>query len=137
MTVLTFRHPEFSSGSPFQSVNYDYYLILNNRVKFMHNSYVYIMSNKHRTTFYIGVTSNLGKRISEHLTGTGSKFVQKYNLHDLVYYEHFTEIIQAITREKQLKKWHRKWKINLIKRLNPRMIDLKPDLWGDPETSSG
>ena len=95
------------------------------------------MSNKHRTTFYIGVTNNLQKRVSEHINGIGSKFVKKYNLFDLVYYEHYTDIKYAIIREKQLKNWHREWKINLIKKINPELKDLKPDIFGDPETSSG
>ena len=66
----------------------------------MHNSYVYIMSNKNRTTFYIGVTNDLRRRIAEHIQGIGSKFVEKYKLFDLVFYEHFNDINYAILREK-------------------------------------
>ncbi len=66
-------------------------------------SYVYIVTNKYRTTFYIGVTTNLSKRVFQHALGEGSKFTKKYNLIDLVYYEEFTDINQAILREKQLK----------------------------------
>lgn len=87
--------------------------------------YVYIMTNKYRTTFYIGVTSNLDGRVWEHINNQGSEFVKKYKLYDLVYYEHFEQITDAINREKQLKNWHRDWKINLIKSENPEMKDLK------------
>jgi len=65
--------------------------------------YVYIMSNQCRTTFYIGVTSNLDGRIWQHINGEGSLFVKKYKLHYLVYYEYFERITDAINREKQLK----------------------------------
>jgi len=83
------------------------------------------MTNKYRTTFYIGVTSNLDKRIYEHTLGEGSKFTKKYNLIDLVYYEEFTDINQAIDREKQLKNWHHDWKINLVKEKNPTLKTLE------------
>jgi len=86
--------------------------------------YVYIMSNSKRTTFYIGVTSNLKERIADHKNGVGSEFTSKYKLHDLLFYEDFPDIYQAIDREKQLKNWHREWKINLIKSVNPEMKDL-------------
>lgn len=82
------------------------------------------MTNKYRTTLYIGVTSNLSKRVLEHMQGEGSKFTKKYNLTDLVYFEKFTDINQAIAREKQLKNWHHEWKINLIKELNPSLKTL-------------
>ncbi len=88
------------------------------------------MSNKYRTTFYIGVTSNLTSRIWEHINNDpkGSAFVKKYRLNDLIYYEHFYDITSAIAREKQLKRWHKDWKINLIKTINPEMKDLKDQL---------
>lgn len=88
------------------------------------NGYVYIMSNKNRTTFYIGVTSDLKRRVIEHHEEVGSIFTRKYNLSDLVYFELVPDIEQAIKREKQLKRWHRDWKINLIKLQNPEMKDL-------------
>jgi len=90
--------------------------------------YVYIMSNQYRTTFYIGVTSNLEGRIWEHINNEGSAFVKKYKLFDLLYFEHFDQISDAINREKQLKNWHRDWKINLIKTINPELKDLKDQL---------
>ena len=63
-------------------------------------SYVYILTNQYRTTFYIGVTANLSKRLGEHYEGTASKFTKKYNLKDLIYFETFSDIEQAIVREK-------------------------------------
>ncbi len=91
----------------------------------MQHSFVYIMMNQYRTTFYTGVTSNLSRRIEEHALGDGSKFTKKYNLTDLVYFERFTDINQAIAREKQLKNWHHDWKVNLIKEQNPTLRTLE------------
>jgi putative endonuclease len=91
--------------------------------------YTYIISNQYRTTFYIGVTSDLRGRIYEHKQGTGSKFASKYKCVDLLYYEWHQDITHAIEREKQLKNWHREWKINLIKQENPLMEDLYDSLW--------
>ena len=90
--------------------------------------YIYIMSNQYRTTFYIGVTSDLEARVWQHINGEGSAFVKKYKLYDLIYYEHFHRIEDAIDREKQLKNWHWDWKINLVKSLNLEMKDLKSEL---------
>jgi putative endonuclease len=91
----------------------------------MKQYYVYILTNKYRTTFYIGVTNDLIKRNSQHNDGAGSKFTSKYQIIDLVYYETFNEIEQAIAREKQLKNWKREWKINLIKSINPSLSTLE------------
>ncbi|MBT8244390.1 MAG: GIY-YIG nuclease family protein [Winogradskyella sp.] len=91
----------------------------------MRYSYVYIMTNKYRTTFFVGVTSNLSKRIAEHANGTGSLFTKKYNLKDLIYFEKFSDMNQAIDREKQLKNWHKEWKLNLIRETNPKFETLK------------
>ena len=82
------------------------------------------MINLHRTTFYIGVTSDLERRMSEHKDGIASAFTIKYKLKYLVYFEEFQSIQLAISREKQLKRWHREWKINLIKSIDPEMKDL-------------
>jgi len=90
----------------------------------MRKGYVYIVSNKNRTTFYIGVTSDIKRRILEHKTGKGSTFTKKYNLTDLIYYEKMEGMAECINREKQLKNWHREWKINLILEYNPKMKDL-------------
>ena len=91
------------------------------------NAFIYIMSNKNLTTFYIGVTNDLERRVKEHKSGEGSTFTSKYNLDYLVYYEIISDIKTAIRREKQLKRWHREWKINLIKELNPTLEDLAKD----------
>ena len=80
-----------------------------------------------RTTLYIGITNDIERRIKEHLNGEGSKFTHKYNLHELLYFETFNDIEQAITREKQLKNWHREWKFNLIKQQNPTLKNLASD----------
>ncbi len=86
--------------------------------------YIYIMSNKTRSVLYIGVTSVLYWRVSEHKSCKGSDFTTKYNCTDLVYFETFTTIEEAIKREKVLKKWKRDWKDNLIYKLNPDLVDL-------------
>lgn len=88
-------------------------------------SYVYILANKYRTTFYIGVTGNLKERMIQHKKGVGSTFTSKYNIRDLIYFEEFSDINQAILREKQLKNWHHDWKINLIKVKNPKLQTLE------------
>ena len=93
-------------------------------------SYIYILSNKSNTTLYIGVTSNLIKRITEHKEGRGSVFTKKYKLTKLLYFEEFTDIRYAIAREKQLKGWKREWKLDLIKSINPNFRDLVFDLLG-------
>jgi putative endonuclease len=94
----------------------------------MKESYIYIISNKNRTVLYIGITNNLIRRIEEHKNGQGSLFTKKYNLHDLVYFDKFSSIAEAILREKQLKNWHSDWKWNLIKELNPKLMDLYNEL---------
>ncbi|MFZ2906047.1 MAG: GIY-YIG nuclease family protein [Cyclobacteriaceae bacterium] len=86
--------------------------------------YVYIMSNFTRTTFYIGVTNDLYTRVLQHKSGKGSKFTSRYKCYDLVYFEDYSRIMDAIDREKQLKRWHRPWKMDLIKSVNPEMRDL-------------
>ncbi len=85
------------------------------------------MSNYGRTTFYIGVTNNIERRVAEHKKLEGSEFTTKYKLTDLVYYEEIFGALNAILREKQLKNWHRDWKLNLIKELNPEMHNLARD----------
>lgn len=86
--------------------------------------YIYIVSNKHRTVLYIGVTSNLSARAYEHKYNEGSVFTQKYNCTDLIYFEFFPNIEETIVREKQLKNWKRQWKEELINKANPEMKDL-------------
>jgi len=82
-------------------------------------SFIYILTNKNKTTLYIGVTNNLQRRLAEHKEGIGSKFTKRYNIHYMVYYEKFDEITRAIEREKQLKHWSRSKKVKLIESINP------------------
>ncbi len=90
--------------------------------------YVYILASKRNGTLYIGVTSDLKKRIWEHKNNLVEGFTKKYKVHLLVYYESTNDVRSAITREKQLKKWNRKWKIGLIEKNNPQWKDLYCDL---------
>ena len=90
--------------------------------------YVYILASKKNGTLYIGVTSDLIKRVYEHKNELVESFTQKYAIHNLVYFEITESIESAIMREKQLKKWNRAWKINLIEKSNPGWNDLYLDL---------
>ena len=90
--------------------------------------FVYILSNKTRSVLYIGVTSNLKRRLSEYETKKISSFTAKYNCRYLIYFEEYDSIIRAIEREKQLKNWKRKWKPELIRSINPQMRDLRNDI---------
>ena len=94
----------------------------------MKKYFVYILSNKYKTVFYTGITNNILNRVTAHKNGVGSKFVKKYNVNQLLYFEEFSSPIKAIQREKQLKKWKQEWKINLIQKLNPDFRDLYTEL---------
>jgi putative endonuclease len=87
------------------------------------NYYVYIMTNNSKT-LYIGVTDDLMRRVYEHTNKLIEDFTKKYNLTKLVYFETFNRVEDAIRREKQLKNWHRQWKINLIESINKEWKDL-------------
>lgn len=89
---------------------------------------VYILASKPNGTLYIGVTSDLIKRVCEHQHDAVEGFTKKYKVHTLVYFEQYEDMLQAIQREKQLKKWNRSWKIELIQRDNPTWRDLWPDI---------
>ena len=86
------------------------------------------MSNERNGTLYIGVTSNLLNRITQHRNKEIEGFTKKYNVARLLYYEYFNDINDAIVREKQLKNWRREWKIALIEKDNPHWSDLYQDL---------
>jgi len=90
--------------------------------------YIYILASKKNGTLYVGVTADLLKRIYEHKNNLVKGFTQKYTVHNLVYFESTESIESAILREKQLKKWNRAWKINLIEKSNPAWNDLHLDL---------
>ena len=111
---------------------------------------VYILASAPYGTLYIGVTSHLLARMHQHRTGEGHGFTCRYGVFRLVRYEFLADILSAIAREKQLKRWHRQWKINLIESENRDWHDLAPALGlapvpfrsatvgtVDPETSSG
>ncbi len=85
------------------------------------------MTNKGNTVLYTGVTNDLEERVYEHKKKIIKGFTSKYNINKLVYYEEFDYIDDAIAREKQLKNWHRQWKINLINESNPDWKDLSED----------
>jgi len=85
---------------------------------------VYILASKRNGTLYVGATSDLVKRGWEHRTNAVDGFTKKYGVHILVYYEVHENMISAITREKQLKKWRRAWKLRLIEERNPEWRDL-------------
>lgn len=86
--------------------------------------FVYILASKRNGTLYIGVTNNLLRRVWEHKEKYHNSFTQKYNVNLLVYYESYQDPLLAIVREKQLKKWNRSWKIELIEKANPEWKDL-------------
>ncbi len=94
----------------------------------MKTYFVYILASKKNGTLYIGVTNNLIKRVYEHKNNIIDSFTKKYSVHDLVHFEQFGDIENAIIREKQLKKWNRKWKLDLIERDNPDWKDLYDEL---------
>lgn len=90
--------------------------------------YVYILGNYRRTVLYVGITSNLLKRVFEHKEESVEGFTKKYYVHDLLYYEIFEDSLSVIEREKQLKGWSRRKKDTLIMKTNPNLLDLYPSL---------
>lgn len=90
--------------------------------------YVYILANKYNGTLYVGVTSNLVKRIWEHKADVAEGFTKEYHIKTLVYYEEHLDIENAIKREKRLKDWKRQWKIDLINENNPKWDDLYQEI---------
>lgn len=86
--------------------------------------YAYILASQYNGTLYIGVTSNISLRVWQHKGGEIDGFTKKYGVTMLVYYEEYNDIRDAITREKQLKKWKRRWKLTLINTMNPEWKDL-------------
>ena len=94
----------------------------------MRSSYVYILASKRNGTLYVGVTSDLVRRIWEHKNNLADGFTKRYRVHDLVWCEEHGTIQDAIQREKNIKEWKRAWKIELIERSNPLWRDLYPDI---------
>ena len=89
--------------------------------------YVYILASGRNGTLYIGVTNDIERRIKEHKNNIIAGFTKKYNVHNLVYYEKYDFIYHAIEREKQIKEWRRKWKLELIEKMNPEWKDLSEE----------
>ena len=89
---------------------------------------VYILASRRNGTLYIGVTSHLVQRIWQHKNDLVEGFTEKYSVHGLVHFELLDDMLSAITREKQLKKWNRAWKIALIEKQNPTWQDLWPTI---------
>jgi putative endonuclease len=90
--------------------------------------WVYILASRIGGTLYIGVTNDLVRRVYEHRSKVVAGFTQRYGVARLVYYEQFSDIENAISREKRLKKWNRAWKVRLIEESNPDWIDLYPQI---------
>ena len=89
---------------------------------------VYILASQNNGTLYVGVTSDLNKRVWEHKNNITEGFTKRYGVHTLVWYEIHESMESAILREKELKKWKRQWKLDLINETNPEWWDLYPDL---------
>lgn len=89
--------------------------------------YVYILASKRNRTLYVGFTNDLKRRIEEHKTNKLEGFTKKYCVHNLVYYEIVEGFMEAVRREKQIKKWNRLWKLRLIEEKNPEWDDLYED----------
>ena len=91
------------------------------RTEGIYSYYIYIITNKSKTVLYIGLTNNMRARLYEHRTGFNNGFASRYKVKNLLYYEKFTWIQDAIAREKEIKKWRREKKEALIKTINPEM----------------
>ena len=86
--------------------------------------YVYILASRKHGTLYLGVTNDLVRRVCEHKSHVVPGFNSRYGVHLLVWFEYYDDIVNAIARDKELKKWRHEWKINLIERSNPNWVDL-------------
>ena len=93
-----------------------------------HNYYVYILTNWNNRVMYVGMTNNLERRMYEHKNGIIDGFTRKYKLQKLVYFEHTNDVNAAIAREKEIKKWRREKKNNLVVTVNPEWKDLSDGL---------
>jgi len=90
--------------------------------------YVYILASKKYGTLYIGVTNNIVRRVHEHRTKAAAGFTARYGVDKLVWFEIYDDVIAAISRAKELKKWRQDWKIRLIEEHNPGWVDLYPGI---------
>ncbi len=114
-------HSPLRLGRPYESRNLQKAITLNN---INSQYYIYILTNNKNRTLYIGVTNNIERRVYEHKTKLNDGFTKKYGLDKLIYLEAFFNINDAIKREKNIKKWKRQWKIELIEKENPNWNDL-------------
>jgi putative endonuclease len=94
----------------------------------MSGYFVYVLASRYRGTIYVGVTNDLGRRLSEHKSGAVPGFTRRYKVQRLVYCEPYESILEARARERVLKRWRREWKLQLIEAKNPRWLDLTADL---------
>ena len=99
-------------------------MLTGNDIMNSNHYYVYILASKPYGTLYIGVTNDLVRRVWEHKNDFVERFTKKYSVHYLVYYEQCEDAESAITHEKQMKKWKRRWKLELIEKTNPNWKDL-------------
>ncbi|WP_439369040.1 GIY-YIG nuclease family protein [Bradyrhizobium sp. DASA03120] len=90
--------------------------------------YVYLLASKKYGTLYIGVTNDIVRRIHEHKSKAVAGFSKRYSVDRLVWFEIYDDLLTAIAREKELKKWRREWKVRLIEEKNPQWIDLYPEI---------
>ena len=102
-----------------------------------HDYWVYILTNKHRTTLYIGITNNIARRLGQHRCSQVEGFTKRYHLNRLVCLEHFRNVSDAIACEKKLKGWRRSRKIALIEQTNPCWLDLSDDWEQQPRFFDG
>ena len=92
--------------------------------------YVYCMASRRNGTLYLGVTNDLARRVCQHKTKALPGFTAQYDVSQLVWYECYDDPVNAIAREKELKKWRRAWKLELIEKMNPQWIDLYDGICG-------
>jgi putative endonuclease len=92
-----------------------------------HNYYVYLLTNWNNKVIYVGMTNDLQRRIYEHKNKSVRGFTSRYNVNKLVYFEHMTDVLQAIAREKEIKKWRREKKNRLVESMNPEWKDLSAE----------
>lgn len=97
----------------------------------MKKYHVYILASRPRGATYVGMSGDLEYRLEQHRTGKGSAYVKQWGIYTLVYFEEYKYVNDAITREKQLKKWRKAWKFDLIETTNPGWVDLTDTLWLD------
>ena len=91
-------------------------------------TWVYILTNAHHTTLYVGSTSNLAERMDQHASGDSKSFTGRYNLTKLIWFEEFSDYTEAYAFERKLKRWRRDWKDELIEKMNPAWANLEPPL---------